>query len=148
MGAMRRAKVAVFVHLVWSTWDRAPLLTADLRRAVHRAIEAKSAELGATVVAIGGMEEHVHLLVKLPATLTIAQLAGQVKGASAHLVNHHFNLGGAFRWQGAYAAFSVGPGAVPRVVQYIANQREHHGNGTLIADWEQPRDEIDAATVA
>ena len=66
---MRRARVAVYVHLVWATWDRQPLLQGDLQRRVHRAIAAKCEELGAEVVALGGVEDHVHLLIGLPATI-------------------------------------------------------------------------------
>ena len=106
---MRRAFVAVYVHLVWATWDRSPLLDAAIERAVQRAIEAKATALGADVLAIGGVEDHVHLLVRLPATITIAELARGVKGASAHLVNHRLRPGESFQWQGSYAAFSVGP---------------------------------------
>ena len=133
---MRRNYLAVFVHLIWATWDRLPLLTDDVTRDIHRVISAKCAELGATVVAIGGVEDHLHLLVEFPATVTIADLVGQVKGASAHLVTHQLAPGQFFKWQGAYAAFSVSPGAVTRVRDYIVHQREHHAIGTLRAEWE------------
>ena len=133
---MRRTRLAVFIHVVWATWDRLPLLTDDLVREVHRAIGAKCVELGAPPIAIGGVEDHVHLLVPLPATLPIADLVGQVKGASAHLVNHRLAPGMSFKWQGAYAAFSVCPNAVPRVSDYVARQREHHAAGSLVTGWE------------
>ena len=133
---MRRNYLAVFVHLVWATWDRLPLLTDDLTRDIHRVISAKCEELGAVVVAIGGVEDHLHLLVEFPATVTIASLVGQVKGVSAHLVTHQFAPGQFFKWQGAYAAFTVSPDAVTRVRDYIIHQREHHAMGILRAEWE------------
>lgn len=133
---MRRTRLTVFVHLVWATWDRLPLLTDDLTREVYRAIGAKCTELRAEVIAIGGVADHVHLLVELPATLTIAHLVGQVKGVSAHLINHRLTPGASFKWRGAYAAFSVSPRAVPRVVDYIARQQEHHAAGTAIPELE------------
>ena len=133
---MRRNYLAVFVHLVWTTWDRLPLLTEELTREVQRVISAKCAELGATVVAIGGVEDHVHLPVEFPATVTIAEFVGQVKGASSHLVTHQLAPGQFFKWQGAYAAFSVSPDAVNRVRDYIVHQREHHAEGALRSDWE------------
>lgn len=61
---------------------------------------------------------------------------GQVKGASAHLVTHLLAPNEFFKWQGAYAAFSVSPRAVDNVYRYIAYQREHHTKGSLVADWE------------
>ncbi|MGN6755685.1 MAG: transposase, partial [Thermomicrobiales bacterium] len=71
---MRQAHIGVFVHLIWSTWDRLPFLTIQKRPQVWRAIGAKCVELGAEVIAIGGIEDHVHLLVRLPATLAVADL--------------------------------------------------------------------------
>ncbi|MDP9372428.1 MAG: IS200/IS605 family transposase [Chloroflexota bacterium] len=133
---MRRAHVAVFVHLVWATWDRLPLLTGEIEARVHRAIGAKAAELGVEVVAIGGIEDHVHLLVRLPATLAVAELVKQIKGASAHLVTHDVASGLSFKWQGAYGAFSVGPRQLPQVVDYIASQRDHHAANATVIQWE------------
>ena len=106
---MRRAGVVVFVHLVWATWDRLPLLTPEIEREVQRVIGAKVEELGAQLVAIGGTEDHVHVLVRLPATLTIADLVKHVQGASSHLVTHGVGHGQVFTWQGAYGAATVSP---------------------------------------
>jgi putative transposase len=144
---VRRAGVAVFVHLVWATWDRLPFLTPEVEREVHRAIGAKCDELGTQVVAIGGIEDHVHLLVGLPATLSIADLVKHAKGASSHLVTHGLGPGQVFKWQGAYGAVSVSRHHVPLVSDYIARQREHHADGSLVPEWEQPPDEQSTAHV-
>ncbi len=134
---MRESQVAVFIHLVWATWDRLPLITEEIERPLHRAISAKCAELGVEVIALGGVEDHIHLLVRLPATLPLAELVKQVKGASAHLVTHEITPARSFKWQGAYGAFSVSLGHLDRISAYIAHQREHHAGGSLIAAWEQ-----------
>ncbi|MGN6756037.1 MAG: transposase [Thermomicrobiales bacterium] len=133
---MRSARISVFLQLVWSTWDRLPLLEEQWARDVYRVIGAQFSTLRAAPIAIGGIEDHVHLLVALPATLCIADLAGQVKGASAHFMTHQLAPGSFFRWQGAYAAFSLAAADVPRVSAYIARQREHHAAGTVMAQWE------------
>jgi putative transposase len=135
----RRNYLSLFVHLVWGTWDRQPLLSGPLEQQVYRAIGAKCVELDAEVVALGGIEDHVHLLVSLPSTLAIANLVGQVKGASSHLVNQEGlpTAGGAvFKWQGTYGAFTVSQPLVRDVSTYILHQREHHSRGTLLAEWE------------
>ena len=133
----RLTHVTVFIHLVWATWDRLPLITPTIENAVYRAIGAKCRELGAEVAAIGGIEDHVHLLVRLPATLTIADLVGQVKGVSAHLVTHKLTSNTEFfKWQGAYGAFSVSLHDVQTICDYIAHQREHHNANTPISAWE------------
>lgn len=134
---MRRSGIAVYVHVVWATWDRLPLLAGEFERSVHRAIGAKCEELGAEVIALGGVEDHVHLLVALPATITLADFVGKVKGASSHLATHRAVPDGAFfKWQGAYGAALVSPRELPAVSAYIAGQKEHHANGGLVPDWE------------
>ena len=134
---MRRAGIAIYVHFVWATWDRLPLLTADIERRIHHAIAAKCTELGGELIALGGVADHVHLLVGLPATISLAEFIGSVKGASSHLATHEALPGGAFfKWQGAYGAVSVSPHLLPQVTAYIAHQKQHHADKTLNPEWE------------
>ncbi|MCC6627730.1 MAG: IS200/IS605 family transposase [Chloroflexi bacterium] len=141
---MRSSQTALFVHLVWATWDRLPLLNDDLRRPIYRAIEAKCLERGARVIALGGVADHVHLLVELPATLAVADLVKHVKGASAHLATHHLAPGEMFKWQGGYGAFSVSPRQCTEVRDYIGAQAAHHAAGALVPAWEPHMTDTDA----
>jgi putative transposase len=138
---VRRTHAAIFIHLVWGTWDRLPLLTDEFQRPVYRAIEAKCRELQAEVVAVGGVEDHVHLLIQLPATLSIADLMSHVKGATSHLMTHQLAPDRFFKWQGAYAAFSVSHLQLDPLIAYIARQPEHHGSASVIPEWELPPDD-------
>ena len=134
---MRNSHIAVFIHYVWSTWDRLPLLTGEVERAVYRQIGDKCAALGAELVALGGVDDHVHLLVQAPATISFADFMNHVKGASSHLATHEVLAGKQFfKWQGSYAAFSVSPRHRDAVVNYIKRQREHHAGGTIIRAYE------------
>jgi len=134
---MRKSLVAVFIHYVWSTWNREALLVGEVERAVYRQIGDKCGALGAEVVALGGVEDHVHLLVQAPATISIADFMNHVKGASSHLATHAILNGkDFFKWQGSYAAFSVSPRSRDAVVAYIKGQREHHAAGTIIRAYE------------
>jgi len=132
---MRLSGSAVFIHLVWATWDRLPLLTGEVEHTAYRAIGAKCEDLGAEIIALGGIEDHVHLLIKAPVTVPIATLAKEVKGASSHLVTHTF-IGRVFKWQGAYGAVSVSPHDVPKISSYINGQRQHHATGYILAEFE------------
>jgi REP element-mobilizing transposase RayT len=127
----------LYVHLVWATWDRLPLLTAGLQRTVYACFQAKCRELRSELVAIGGTETHAHLLARIPTTLAVATLAQHVKGASSHLANHELAAPDGFKWQGAYGAFSVSKADVPRIREYILNQEQHHRDGTLDEELEE-----------
>ncbi len=125
---MRQTHSRLYAHLVWATWDRAPLLTAEVRPRVFRVLQHQASQLGAEVLAIGGVDDHVHVLVRFPPKLAIALLVGRMKGASSHFVAQI--LGIPFRWQGSYGAFSVSTSALPRVREYVLNQEQHHRDRT------------------
>ncbi|MBW3624122.1 MAG: IS200/IS605 family transposase [Armatimonadetes bacterium] len=132
---MRTPYTQLYVHLVWATWDRLPLITAEMEARLYACMRQKCREFEAELLEIGGIEDHVHLLVRIPAKLSIAELVKQVKGSSSHLVSHEMP-GGFFKWQGAYGAFTVSPGEVIHIQTYIQRQKEHHGNHTLIGEYE------------
>lgn len=137
---MSHARNQLYVHLVWTTHQREPLITAPLAKRLAACIRAECETLGARVLALGGVADHVHLLVELPATVSVAQVAQRVKGASSHLVNHELAPEGGFRWQTGYGAFSLSPEDVERLVRYIRNQAEHHRSGTREGRWEPAAD--------
>jgi len=132
---MRHPRTLLYVHLVWATWERAPLITADIRERVYAVMQHHASQLGAQVIAIGGIEDHVHVLLRFPPTLAISVLVGRMKGASSFLAAQV--LGHPFRWQGAYGAFSLSRADVKRVRAYVLNQEQHHRAGTLSATLER-----------
>jgi REP element-mobilizing transposase RayT len=127
---MREPFTKLYVHLVWATWDRLPILTPDLIEIVDRAVRHECVELGVEVIAFGAVLDRVHLLARIPAKLSVADLAKQVKGATSHLVNQRLKI--PFKWQGGYGAFSVSATVLPRVREYVLNQEKHHRYGTTV----------------
>ncbi len=126
----------LFIHLVWSTWDRLPLITLPVEAAIYAAILAKCRELQCQPVRIGGMPDHVHLLVRLHPTISVAELVKNIKGTSSHLATHQVAPSEFFKWQGSYGAFSASEAELPGLCSYIENQKEHHTSGDLNQDWE------------
>jgi putative transposase len=116
---MRRNKLALYVHLVWATWDRLPLISPEIARRLLRNIESEAQKLGCTILAINCMDDHVHALLALPTTTAVADLVKQMKGVSSHFVNDEFDLEYQFKWQGSYGAFTVSCWDVERIKQYV-----------------------------
>jgi REP element-mobilizing transposase RayT len=127
---MRGVYLKLYVHLVWSTWDRLPLITPELAGPIYRCFLSECSGQGVEMLAAGGMPDHVHVLVKIPSTVTIAVLVKQLKGVSSHLVSHVLAPGSYFRWQGSYAAFSVSRWDVAKIRGYIRRQKQHHATPT------------------
>ena len=133
---MRAPYTQLYLHCVWATWDRLPLLTPEIERPVYAAILAKCKEMKCLVLAIGGMPDHVHLLVRMHTTVSVANLLKGVKGASSHLVTHKIANGKFFKWQGTYGAFTICKDRVPTVKNYIERQKEHHSSGGIDQEME------------
>lgn len=134
--SMRAPFTQLYLHCVWATWDRQPLITPTIEQPVYASILSKCQELNCEALAIGGMPDHVHLLIRFPTTLTVADLLQGVKGASSHLMTHRITPESFFKWQGAYGAFTVSKESVPIVKAYIERQKEHHAQNNLWADFE------------
>jgi REP element-mobilizing transposase RayT len=141
---MREPYTQLYVHLVWATWDRHPLITPLLEPRIYAAIAEKCRELKCVPIAIGGTEDHIHLLTRFHTTVSIATLVKEVKGMSSHLVTHAIMPETFFKWQGAYGAFTIRKSEVPHVKAYIENQKNHHAEKSLIPELEEVFDQEDA----
>jgi len=133
---MRTPYTQLYVHLTWSTWDRLPLITKIIHSRLYASIAKKCRQLKCEPLAIGGMEDHVHLLVRLHPTVAIATLVKEAKGTSSHLVTHELSPGEFFKRQGGYGAFTISKEDVLRLKTYIENQELHHAEGALQIHWE------------
>ena len=104
---------------------------------IYRCIQQECRALGCTVLALGGMPDHVHLLTVVPGHLAASKLMQQVKGVSARFANGELPLTTFLKWQEGYSAFSISRADVPRVKNYIQCQKQHHADGTLQPEWER-----------
>jgi putative transposase len=134
--SMRAPFTQLYVHLVWSTWDRLPLIDEAFQHRLFTAIAKKCRKLKCEPIAFGGIEDHIHLLVRFSPAISIADLVKEIKGSSSHLMTHEISPNEFFKWQGGYGAFTVSKDNLPKVHAYISNQKEHHQEGILEEAWE------------
>ena len=125
----------LFYHFVWTTKDREPLLTHDMELAVHRFLHAEANKMHVPLFVSGGTADHVHVLAAVRAAVSPAAFMKQLKGSSSRFVGLEFKR--AFEWQKGYGVFSVSEEDVPRLVEYVEGQGQHHAEGTLVEEWEQ-----------
>jgi putative transposase len=117
-------------HATFSTKDRHPLITKDWRDNLHAYLGGIVKSLDGVPLAVGGIEDHVHLLVGLRATHTVAGVMREVKGGSSEWA--HVTAGKkSFGWQPGYFGVTVSPSHVEKVKRYILNQAEHHRGKTF-----------------
>ena len=113
-------------HVVFSTKSRAPLIGLHLADELYRYVGGIIRNEAGVLLEIGGMPDHVHLLVKLKPVTALADMLRTLKANSSKWVNENHKSDFAFGWQDGYSAFSVSESQVEHVRRYIRNQREHH----------------------
>lgn len=114
----------LLTHIAFSTKDRAPLITPEMQPALHAYMGGIVRDLGGVALEIGGMPDHVHLLLLTPPKLAISDLMREVKAGSSRWVSAEYSM--KFAWQTGFGAFSNSQKEVPFVQAYIQNQAEHH----------------------
>ncbi|MDX1963041.1 MAG: IS200/IS605 family transposase [Pirellulales bacterium] len=113
-------------HLVFSTKQRLPCLNSSWREELHRYLGGIIKGEGGLPIQIGGVADHVHLLIKLKPTIVIPDLLRQLKANSSKWINATHGGAGKFHWQDGYAIFSVSQSNADIVGKYILSQPEHH----------------------
>lgn len=123
---MGDAYTSCHIHYIFSTKERRPLLTPDLRPRLWAYLGGIARENGMGTVAIGGTNDHVHLLIRLPATLSLAKGVQLLKAGSSKWMHTTYPGLRLFAWQTGYGAFSLSTSSLPNAVAYIEQQEEHH----------------------
>jgi putative transposase len=113
-------------HIVFSAKIRIALIDGTLQQDLYQYIGAIIRNQNGVLIEIGGMSDHVHLLVRLKPTHCIADFVRKFKSSSSKWVNEEKWKLRKFGWQDGYGAFTVSRSQAPRLVEYIQHQREHH----------------------
>lgn len=102
------------------------MITPDLQDRLYPYLGGIAREHKMKAFAIGGVEDHVHALISVPATLPIAKAVQPLKGNSSKWIHETFPTKRLFEWQGGYGAFSISASGVKTTLRYIESQKEHH----------------------
>ncbi|MCH2156826.1 MAG: IS200/IS605 family transposase [Opitutales bacterium] len=113
-------------HFVFSTKNRECWISAQIEHRIWAYLGGIAKENKMVPIQIGGVEDHVHLLLAASPTLAPSKIAQLIKGRSSAWIHEVFPEMRAFAWQDGYGAFSVSRSNIPEVVDYIKKQREHH----------------------
>ena len=122
----------VYLHVVFSTKDRRPFLSDQaIRNETHAYLGGVCRNLDSPALIVGGVEDHVHLLLRLSRSQSVAEVVRELKRDSSKWLKGKGPALVAFYWQNGYGAFSVSPVHVEALKQYIANQESHHRRETF-----------------
>lgn len=137
---MPQSYSSLWVHLVWSTKNREPILNPQLRRGVYKTINEIADDHEIYLDCINGIEDHVHLLIRLRTDQSVADIVKTIKGNSWEKFKDDPN--NYVTWQDGFAAFTVSPDNLKRVRGYIYNQVKHHQNQSFSDELKEIKENI------
>ena len=132
---MANTYTSLHYHIVFSTKNRQPFLSKEIRDRLFPYLGGVARKNGTTALEIGGVADHVHLLLSIPAALALSKVAQLIKGGSSHWLKETFANLNAFAWQDGYAAFTVSRSQIDDVRAYIRTQAEHHRTKTFAEEY-------------
>jgi putative transposase len=127
----------IWIHVIFGTKHRVPLITEDFELGLHAFIREQLIEQKCIPIAVNGMSEHLHVLFGMHPEKSVSGIVQRIKGASSHWINSNMLPPVGFRWQVGYGAFSVSDTMLQKVQFYVDHQKEHHRASSLIAELER-----------
>lgn len=129
---MAQSLAKVYMHVVFSTKNRAPFLAdKKLRRETHAYLAGSCRRLGIPSLIVGGVEDHVHISCYMSRTITMADFIAEIKRESSKWIKTKDVALSEFHWQSGYGIFSLSPSHVDDLRRYIEGQEEHHRKETF-----------------
>jgi putative transposase len=128
---MANTYTSLHYHLIFSTKNRERWIAKDIEQRVWAYLGGIAHSNEMIALAAGGIENHVHLLVGMPPTMTVSRALQLLKGGSSKWVHETFPTLRRFQWQDGYGAFTVSKAQLAEVSDYIGSQREHHRTKTF-----------------
>lgn len=116
-----------YLHIVFSTKERKPTIMLEWKNRLWEYLGGITRDNKMKLIKVGGTQDHTHILISMPSTLSTAKALQFLKGGSSRWIHETFPLAKDFAWQDGYGAFSVSPSKIEDVKNYIAGQEEHHG---------------------
>ncbi len=128
---MGQSLVKNYIHIVFSTKHRKPLIHHSVEIELYSYLGDICNNLGCQVLKVGGYTDHIHILCMLSKKIALVKLLEELKSHSSRWIKTKGDAFTNFYWQDGYGAFSVNPSEVEIVINYIVNQKEHHGKKTF-----------------
>jgi putative transposase len=132
---MANTYTSLHYHIVFSTKNRQRWIQSDIEQRVWEYIGGIARENGMKALQVGGIEDHIHIALAAPPTMSVSHATQLIKGGSSKWIHETFSALLDFEWQQGYGAFSVSKSQLPILIQYIINQRIHHAQRSFETEY-------------
>ncbi len=133
---MANTYTQIHLHIVFAVRGRASLIPTDRAILLYMYIAGIINQQGQKLLAINGMPDHIHLLIGLRPNKALSDSVRDIKSNSTKFMNEQGWLKGKFAWQEGFGAFSYSKSQLPKVIQYIQNQRQHHAKRSFTDEYQ------------
>ena len=123
---MANTYTQIYIHVVFAVQARESLIKAEWKEELFKYIAGILNNQKTKLIAIGGVEDHIHILFGMNPTIALSDLVREVKASSSKFINEEKFVRGKFYWQEGFGAFSYSRSQIDAVAKYILNQEEHH----------------------
>ncbi len=131
--------INIYLHIIWSTKNRAKLITRELKPLLLEHIQSNANKKGIYIDSVNCVSDHIHFLISPGSDQSVSKIVQLIKGESSHWVNKNKLLKVKFEWQDEYIAVSVSKSILGKVREYIAIQEEHHRQKSYTEEVEEFR---------
>ncbi|MBC8313425.1 MAG: IS200/IS605 family transposase [Candidatus Cloacimonetes bacterium] len=128
---------SIFYHIVFATKGRQSFLNDRIQKKIYHFIWNKCKKIRFYLHRIGGIEEHIHMLIYIPPKISVSKAVGLLKGSSSYFINQELEGDDILYWQKGYGVITVCKENFRRIYNYIKNQEEHHRTGNIIKEYEE-----------
>jgi REP element-mobilizing transposase RayT len=123
---MANTYTSLHFHIIFSTKNRERWITSEIEQRIWEYLGGIARKNEMKALQIGGIEDHVHVVIGMRPTMCVSEAVQLLKGGSSKWIHDTFPNMAGFAWQDGYGAFTVSKSQLPDVIHYAANQREHH----------------------
>ena len=128
---------SLFYHIVFSTKNRKSWIKPEIENRVWSYIGGVARAHNMQAIQVGGIDDHVHALLRAKPVHSPSEIAKLIKTETSKWIHQEFDQMRTFAWQDGFGVFSVSKSNVPKVVEYIKRQREHHSGESFEDEYEQ-----------
>jgi putative transposase len=128
---MAHSYTSCMIHFIFSTKGRQKIITSELQERLWPYIGGIAKARKMKALAVGGTQDHVHILLSMPSTISVSKAIQEIKAVSSKWIHENFPHHENFAWQQGYSAFSVSISHVNKTISYINSQNEHHRRKTF-----------------
>ena len=132
---MANTYTQIHIHGIFAVQNRISLINESWREELYKYITGIVQNRGHKMLQIGGMPDHIHILFGMRPAESLSDLMKAIKGESSEWINKQRFVTGRFSWQEGYGGFSYSKSQLNNVIQYIANQPEHHKKRDMVAEY-------------